>query len=315
MIKTDTEQVEKTDNEAIQGTVFEIERFAINDGPGIRTLIFLVGCPLKCIWCSNPESQKPDRKLMVWKNRCLGCKHCISQCETGALSWDNGIRLDRSKCNLCGKCTEVCNSNALTMVGALMSVAEVFAQVDKDATFYQSSGGGVTFSGGEAFAQPKFLLGLAKAAKARGYHTCVETTGYVAWDVLRDIMPYIDLFLYDFKQMDNQAHQKITGVSNELILSNYKRLVEYGKKTVARVPVIPDMTDSEENYQLLAEFLKKHNPCSRIDLLPYHRLGTSKYERLGTAYSLKNLLPPSAEKMEEIKAFFEGNGFNVLIGG
>lgn len=299
----------------LQGNVFDIERFAINDGPGIRTIVFLTGCPLRCLWCANPESQKPDPKLMYWEKRCLGCKQCIKVCEPGALSWDNGIKLDRSKCTLCGKCAEACNSEALTIVGKKMSVTDVFKQVNKDAAFYEISDGGITFSGGEAFAQPRFLLALAKEAKVQGYHTCVETTGYVEWDILRDIMPYIDIFLYDIKCMDNELHKTITGVGNELILKNYLRLLEYGKKTVVRFPLIPTKTDSDDNILKIIEFVKNHNPCGRIDILPYHRLGISKYDRLGMAYNLVDILPPTAERTEEIRKLFEDNGFNVLVGG
>ncbi len=298
-----------------QGFIFEIERFAINDGPGIRTLVFLMGCPLHCFWCANPESQTFGQKLMVWKNRCIGCKACIKKCPASALSWNNGVVVDRSRCDFCGECTEVCNSNALTLVGKRMSADDVFEQVDKDADFYEKSGGGVTFSGGEPFAQPEFLLELGKKAKERGYHVCVETTGYVRWDVMREIIPYIDLFLYDFKHMDSGTHQNYTGVGNELILENYKRLLEYGKKTVVRFPVIPGINDTDENISQLIGFLQKHNPCCQVDILPYHALGVSKYERLGMDYRLKEIEPPSKERIEELRLRFEKSGFRVVVGG
>jgi pyruvate formate lyase activating enzyme len=298
-----------------QGFVFEIERFAINDGPGIRTLVFLMGCPLHCLWCANPESQASGQKLMVWKNRCIGCRKCIEECPVSALSWDSGVVVNRSRCDLCGECTEVCNSNALTLVGKKMSAEDVFEQIDKDVDFYKKSGGGVTFSGGEPFAQPGFLLELGRKAKERGYHVCVETTGYVKWDVMREMLPYIDLFLYDFKHMDSETHRKFTGVGNELILDNYKRLLEYSQKTVIRFPVIPGINDTDENIRQLTEFLQKHNPCCQVDLLPYHALGVSKYERLDLSYQLRDVEPPSKERIAQLRLRFEENGFQVVVGG
>ncbi len=297
------------------GYIFEIERFAIHDGPGIRTLVFLLGCPLKCLWCANPESQALERKLMIWNTRCIGCKECLNACPNGALSWDSGVRADRSACSLCGACSKACNSNAMTIVGERMDAAQVFAKVDKDAAFYRASGGGVTFSGGEPFAQPEFLLSLAKEAKKREYHTCIETTGCASWDAIREIMPYLDLFLYDFKQMDPAAHKRYTGVGNALILDNYKRLLEYGKKIVARFPVIPGYNDSNENVEAIASFLKTHSPCCRIDLLPYHTLGVSKYQRLNMPYKLEPTDMPSQERVAEIERFFSDNGFIVGTGG
>lgn len=298
------------------GTVFEIERFAINDGPGIRTLVFLKGCPLRCEWCSNPESQISGPQIMWWKTRCLGCLGCVAVCPHGAVSaGPGGITIDGEKCTYCGLCAQGCNAEALTMVGKIMSVEDVMKEIEKDEGFYENSGGGVTFSGGEAFAQYPFLLELCKAAKKRRYHTCIETTGYTDWEKLKAVAEYIDIFLYDFKCMDDEVHKRVTGVSNKLILENYVRLLETGANVVVRVPVIPGINAGDDNFRRMAEFLKKYSSGCKIDLLPYHRLGVSKYERLRMGYALPDIEPPSAQRMEELKAMLEKEGFIVGIGG
>ncbi|MEA5001939.1 MAG: glycyl-radical enzyme activating protein [Christensenella sp.] len=299
-----------------KGTVFEIERFAINDGPGIRTLVFLKGCPLACTWCSNPESQVGGPQIMWWKTRCLGCLRCVEVCPHAAIAaGPGGIVIDKERCTYCGLCAQGCNAEALTMVGKVMSVEDVMREISKDEGFYENSGGGVTFSGGEAFAQYPFLLELCKTAKKRRYHTCIETTGYTDWEKLKATAEYIDIFLYDLKCMDDEVHKKVTGVSNTLILENYIRLKKTNANIIVRVPVIPGINDDDENFRKMATFLAKHSPGCRIDLLPYHRLGISKYERLRMGYELPDLEPPPEKRMDEIKAFLEKEGFAVGIGG
>ena len=299
-----------------KGTVFEIERFAINDGPGIRSIVFLKGCPLRCKWCANPESQKPHAQLMYWASRCMGCRRCIGVCPNSALSWTDGrIVIDRDKCEVCGTCADVCNSEALTSIGRVMSVGEVMDVVSRDENFYTKSGGGITFSGGEVFSQTEFLGALARACKSRGYHTCIETSGYAAWESIAAVMEHIDMFLYDFKCMDNKRHEQFIGRGNGLIQDNYKKLVEQGKNVVARVPVIPGVNNDEENFRKLGEFLKKHNPGCRIDLLPYHRLGVTKYDRLDMGYDMAELEPPSKEEMGKHRGYLADMGFHVTIGG
>lgn len=300
----------------IRGRIFEIERFAINDGPGIRTIVFMKGCPLQCQWCANPESQKPYTQLMYWINRCIGCKRCISRCPNRALSWDGSkIVIDRSKCVKCGTCAQACNSNALTTVGEEKTVEEVMKIVSRDERFYKKSGGGVTFSGGEMLAQAEFVTQLAKACKEKGYHTCVESCGFAPWDKIAMLMNYIDVFLYDFKCMDSARHKHFTGVPNEGILNNYKNLLKHGKTVVTRVPVIPGVNNNMENFQALADFLLEYNPGCRMDLLPYHSLGVSKYDRLSMDYKLRDLATPSEEEMEGYRRFFLDKGFYVTIGG
>ncbi len=300
----------------LRGRIFEIERFAINDGPGIRTVVFMKGCPLQCQWCANPESQKPYVQLMYWANRCIGCKRCISRCPNQALSWNGSqIVIDRDRCKKCGTCAQSCNSDALTTVGEEKTVAEVMKIVSRDEKFYKKSGGGITFSGGEMLAQAEFVTELAKACKAKGYHTCVESCGFAPWKKVAMLMDYIDVFLYDFKCMDSKRHKHFTGVGNEGILNNYLNLLKNKKTVVTRVPVIPGVNNYKENFESLRDFLLEHNPGCRIDLLPYHRLGISKYDRLNMDYQLRDLLAPSEEEMEQYRQFFLKEGFHVTIGG
>ena len=303
-------------NNAQSGIVFEIERFAINDGPGIRSIVFLKGCPLRCKWCANPESQKPGAQLMYWVTRCMGCRRCIGACPNHALGWTGErIAVDREKCTVCGSCTDACNSEALTSIGRRMTVEDVMQVVSRDESFYARSGGGITFSGGEVFGQPAFLAALAAACKQRGYHTCVETSGYAPWESIAQAMEHIDLFLYDFKCMDAVVHKANIGMDNERIQENYKKLVELGKEIVARVPVIPGVNNSDGNFRALGEFLRQYNPGCRIDLLPYHRLGVTKYDRLDMGYTLAELEPPPKAEMEAYRRGLEEMGFYVTIGG
>mgnify|MGYP000951945429 CR=1 FL=1 len=304
-------------NEAQQkGIVSEIERYAVNDGPGIRTLVFLIGCPLRCLWCSNPETQKAGLKIMYWKNRCLGCGKCAAVCPKYAVTLTpEGVHIDYDKCDYCGECAFYCNAEALTMVGKEMTVGEVLREVGKDREFYGDDGG-VTFSGGEAFAQYDFLLALLKEAKAQGFNTCIETTGYTSWDKLDEASEYLDQVLFDLKSMDDETHKRLTGVSNARILENYKKLVQKGADVTARVPVIPGLNDSESNFVAMADYLHAVNPGCPIDLLPYHRLGVSKYDRINMEYCLpEDLAPPSAGQMEQIREYLAGRGFDVKIGG
>lgn len=298
------------------GTVFEIERFAVNDGPGIRTVVFLKGCPLRCLWCANPESQKNVNQLMYWSTRCIGCGECIRVCPQGALSrGESGIVRDTEKCILCGACADACNSEAFTVIGGEMSAEQVADIVERDRDFYASSGGGVTFSGGEVMAQPDFLAALAKECKSRGISTCVETSGFAPWSAFEKSMPYIDQYLYDIKCMDPVRHRELTGVPNDIILANFEKLVRAGKPVRPRMPIIPGCNDRDSDMEQAADFLAGICPGVRVDLLPYHSLGVSKYDRLGMNYDLPETAPPSNERMEELAAFFKERGFAVTVGG
>ncbi len=300
-----------------KGIVNEIERYAINDGPGIRTVIFFKGCPMQCLWCSNPETQQLSPQLMYWKNRCISCKNCISVCPNNALTWNEslGVVINRKLCQLCGECENNCYSNALTIAGKSMSVIDVMNVIRKDILFYKKSGGGVTFSGGETMMQVNFLFELAKACKTENIHTCIETAGYVPQSSFKKILPFIDLFLYDIKIINDVIHKKYTGVSNKLIHSNFEFLIDNAANIIVRIPIIPDVNDSIDNVNETIDFLKDKRAVNcAVSLLPYHSLGVSKYDKLDMEYSLKTTRPPSHEKMTFIASQFINHGFKVTIG-
>lgn len=299
-----------------KGHVFEIERFAIHDGPGIRTVVFMKGCPLSCLWCSNPESQELKPEITQNPSFCIGCGSCIKACPENAISSsDEGITRDITKCTNCGKCAEACYSGALTLVGKTYTVEELVKEISVDEAFYFQSGGGVTFSGGEALMQGEFLYKAAKACRERRYHTCIETTGFASWNTISKAAPFINLFLYDFKHMDNEKHLEYTGQRNEQILENFIKLIKTGADIIARFPVIPGYNDDENNILQMISFLKKNYNKKRIDLLPYHNLGSTKYKSLGIPYELKDLVPPKEEYIENIAQIFINEGFSPRIGG
>jgi pyruvate formate lyase activating enzyme len=300
----------------ITGTVFDIKKFSIHDGPGIRTTVFFKGCPLRCWWCHNPESQALGPELMVRANRCIQCEACLSACTHGAISRDSGvISTDAAKCVACGACAEVCYAEARQIVGREMTVAQVVAEIERDVPFYDESGGGVTFSGGEPLLQPGFLLALLRACQEREIHTALDTCGFAPWETLDRVREYVDLFLYDLKLMDDDGHLKFTGVSNELILRNLQALSRRGHNVVVRVPVIPGINDDDENVRRIGTFAAALPSLQRVDLLPYHHAGAQKYHRLHKVYELPDARPPSDGRMAEIGQVLRGFGLHVKIGG
>lgn len=297
-----------------QGWIFNIQRYSTQDGPGIRTTVFFVGCPLKCLWCSNPESQFKGPKLLYFESKCARCKRCIEVCPNKAISADADgcIITDRDKCIAYGKCVETCTNEARAISGELKTVEDVMKVVRKDSIFYRNYRGGITASGGEATCQPKFLLELFQACKKSRFHTCLETCGFVSWQVLEKVLEYTDLVLYDIKHMDSKQHMELTGVDNKLILENAERIVKKGVPLIIRVPLIPEYNDSKENMQTLAKFATDLG-VHKIDIIPYHKLGVSKYERLGMKHVMADIKPLQKDQVSSIKMDLEYYGLEVAV--
>ncbi len=305
-------------NGELKGQVFNIQRYSTSDGPGIRTTVFLQGCPLKCLWCANPESQpyfsEGQQLMMFFDNSCVQCGRCVEACPTGAtiMNDDDEIEIDRTKCTNCGACVKACLSDARIMSGDWMTPDEVMAVVEKDIPYYNKSGGGVTFSGGECLTQPDFLAAVMEKCYNRGLHICIDTTGYVSWDVLEKIAPKADLFLLDIKHLDDEKHIEYTGVSNKLILENAAKLKQMGKKIIIRVPLIPNHNNSESNMKALGRFMKLWG-LDRVDLLPYHKLGLSKYRATGMAYPLEGTPELTKEEVNHCADILKEFGLNVQL--
>ena len=304
--------------EDTKGTIFNIQHYAIHDGPGIRTIVFLKGCPLRCLWCQNPESQ--DSRPVVFFNAemCTGCGMCVEACPEVAIQIIDGkSRTDRRRCMGNGKCADVCPNEARSLMGRYITAREVFEDVSADAIFYQNSDGGVTLSGGDPVAQPGFTVSILKLCREAGIHTAIETCGFSKWEVLKGILEYADLVLYDIKHMDSAKHKAYTGVPNELILENAKKIHEELKlPMLARVPIIPGHNDSPENMESTAQFIANDlGGSAKVHLLPYHRLGESKHERMEEFDKSTSIEPPSEEHMEGLRKIFESVGLTVAVGG
>lgn len=266
----------------IIGRIFDIKRFAIHDGPGVRTTVFFKGCSLDCTWCHNPESKSDDRQVSFLPDRCIGCGYCFRACPEKAHMLDEERHvLDRKKCVVCGTCCEECYSGALELVGRDVSVAEVMEELEKDRAFYENSGGGVTLSGGEPMAQFDFAKALLGRARDRGLHTALDTCGFAPRDKFEEIRPFVDLFLYDIKETDSERHRQITGKPNELVLENLRALGSAGARIIVRVPVIPGLNLRDGCLGEVAALLSKLENIEAVEVVAYHRLGLSKYVRLG----------------------------------
>ena len=301
-----------------QGMILNLQRFSVHDGPGIRTLVFFKGCPLKCLWCSNPESQKKQPELRFDFTNCAGCGKCIDACPNGAVqrTENNLIVTDRDRCSACGLCVDVCLHEAREIAGKYYTIEQLLEEIEKDREFYSNSGGGVTLSGGEPVFQNEFAKTLLKNCQDRWLHTAIETCGYAKWEQLSAILTYADFLLYDLKHMDPVIHKKITGVSNSLILKNIENIILNGlvPEVVIRIPVIPSMNDSEENITATAEFVSRLAENGRIkglELLPYHRLGMSKYEQFGRSYPLKKTLNLDDERLKNLQEIVSSFGLTM----
>lgn len=297
-----------------KGLIFNVMRFSLNDGPGIRMTVFMKGCPLSCWWCHNPESQKLKQQIMFAADKCLQCGDCVQACTHGALTWDGGPIRDTAKCTECGDCAKVCTVEARQFVGEWITVEELMRRIRRDVIFFDQSGGGVTFSGGEPMMQPDFLEAALIACKAEGIHTTVDTCGYAQPRTLARIMNKVDLFLVDLKMIDPERHKKYTGTSNDLILANLEAMVQAGKRVKVRIPIIPGINDDDENIRASQEALSRIG-IHDVDLLAYHQTGVDKYRRLQWEYRLTDVRPPSSEFMQGLSDRFSQAGFEVRIGG
>ncbi|MDH6305428.1 pyruvate formate lyase activating enzyme [Parabacteroides sp. PF5-5] len=294
-------------------TILEIERFAIHDGPGIRTVVFLQGCPLRCSWCSNPESQQQKTQLLYLENRCTACGNCFNVCPHGAIRWEEGRPVfNRLQCVGCQTCSASCLQNAIRFAGKQMSVAAIMDVVRRDKEYYQTSGGGVTFSGGEAFMQADALIALLENCRAEGLHTAVETCGHVPPQQIRRALPWVDLFLFDIKHTDKTKLKQFTGADMDLILRNLHYIASHSpEKIILRTPVIPSFNNDISFMQSLFD-LALETGIQTVHLLPYHTLGTDKYRQMGLAYPYPHITPLTKEDLLSYKQIGEERGIKNI---
>ena len=304
-------------SEEITGTVFDIQRFSVHDGPGIRTIVFLKGCPLRCRWCSNPESQEWVRQLAYIQADCIKCGKCVQACQYNALDFTSGFHVDKDKCVLCGDCSAVCYPGAMVMEGKIRTVSDLIKELRRDNTHYRRSGGGITLSGGEALAQATFSAALLKACQAEGWHTAVETAAYVPREKIAQTLPYLNLVLLDIKHADSKKHEQYVGQPNELILENAHYIASFPNvELIIRVPVIPGFNDQPEEIAAIAKIANSLPGVKKLHLLPYHRMGENKYDYLKYDYKMKGIDALSPERAAYLKTVVEQNAsLHCQIGG
>lgn len=298
--------------------IINIQKCSIHDGPGIRTTVFFKGCPLECAWCHNPESQSYAKEVLYNEEKCSRCEVCIKKCPNDAIyKQGNDVYLKKDKCKLCETCLDYCINNAREMVGSAYKVKDLLKEIEKDMIFYEQSKGGVTLSGGEVMAQDiEYIKSLVSACKNKGISVAIDTCGYAKFDNYEKILPYVDLFLYDIKLIDDKKHKKFTGKSNNLVLENLIKLSEKNANINVRIPLIEGVNVDEENIEVLniIDFLKNTN-VKEVNLLPYHDIGMHKYKKLYRDYEGLEFKKPDDKKLEEIRSLFELNNFKIKIGG
>lgn len=297
--------------------ITNIQRCSTKDGPGIRTTIFFKGCPLKCAWCHNPETQKYERDIMVDYERCTCCGVCLKKCKNKAITIKNNkITTDFDRCDKCGECIDFCVKNAREVVGEEYTVDELFEEVEKDIIFFESSGGGVTLSGGEVMLQHDFVYDFAKKCYENHISVDIDTCGYTEFKYYKRILPYVDLFLYDLKIMNKINHKKLIGKSNELILKNLEELNELNANINLRIPIIDGVNSDDENIsEIITYLLEKKIKITQVNILPYHNIGVYKYEKLNIKYSDIEMKKPTEKKLKDIEKKFKKSGFKTKIGG
>ena len=298
------------------GVVFDIQRFSLEDGPGIRTSVFLKGCPLDCPWCSNPESKKPDPELAYFSSQCRRCFRCIDACPAHALARGReGPAVDRARCDGCGECTAACAAGALVLIGERMTVSRVMKEVLKDRHFYEESGGGVTITGGEPLFQADFTSDLLGACGDEGIQTAVETSGFASWENMRTVLERTDVVLYDLKLIDQRESMQQLGAASRGIIENLMLLDGLGKDIHIRLPLIPGHTDSRGNLEAIAEVILRLRHCAGVDILPFHQYGKHKYAGIGSRYTLDTMEPLRREDACRVVSFFEERNVSVKVLG
>lgn len=283
----------------LTGKVFNVQRCSIHDGRGMRTTVFFKGCGLRCVWCANPESIAFNPELSLNVNNCMGCKFCVKHCSAGAvyLNEQEAIEFDRDRCTGCGTCAKLCPTDARKLFGEDYTVDELFSRVYQDRFYFEHSGGGITFSGGEPLLQPEFLLGICKKLKEYGINVAVESCGFADYEKFKPCLDYIDYIFYDLKQMNPEIHKEITGQGNKRILDNLRKISGHGIEICVRTPVIPGFNDCEENIHDTARFVSKLSSVRKYELLAYHKLGINKYRIMGREYKLEEVAEPTADQM------------------
>jgi pyruvate formate lyase activating enzyme len=299
----------------LQGTIFHLARYAIHDGPGIRTVVFLKGCPLRCWWCHSPESQLPGPELLVRRDRCIRCGQCLAACPHHAIhDGGDGFETLTGECALCGTCAAVCPTGAREIAGRRVTVSELLAEIERDVVFYDQSGGGVTFSGGEPLAQAAFLEAMLAACRERAIHSAIETSGFAPIDRFQAVAALADLVLFDVKLLDDERHRRVTGVSNRIILENLARLARWHRAVRVRVPLVPGVNDAPSDLDAIGRLLASLG-LHAVDVLPYHTAGAAKYARLGRPYRLAGAPPPSSDVVAGAVRALEASGLAVHVGG
>jgi pyruvate formate lyase activating enzyme len=297
----------------ISAVVFDVERYATEDGPGIRSVVFMKGCSLRCTWCQNPESHSLRPQVMYYRSKCIACRRCVEACPSGAIQEVplRGFMTDSGKCTLCGTCTDACLSDARKIVGRRVPVGSLMNELLRDRRYYEESGGGVTFSGGEPLVQADATVALARLCRGEGIHTALETAGFVPWTRLEEVLPWVDLLYFDLKHIDSEEHRRYTGAPLDLILENLQKASEISENLVVRIPVIPGVNAREDTLRRMLTFLAERTRVRHVELLPFHRLGLGKYEGLGLRYAMADV---GAMSREQCTAFAEiGSSLGLLV--